>query len=325
LRKVRLLAKPKVLVGVAINEDAVKRLKDEADVDVVEESAIQAKDKLLEIIGNYEGVIVALPPFDREVIAAAKKLKVISRHGVGYDNVDVEAAKKHGIYVTITPALSETVADMAFALLLATARKVPQAHIYVKNGQWKERADRRVYMGVDVFGKTLGVIGLGRIGSFVAKRGRGFDMNVIYYDAIRNRKLEEERVVEYRPLRQLLTEADFISIHTPLTKETRGLIGEEELKAMKRSVILVNTSRGPVINEKALYRALKEGWIAAAGLDVFEDEPIHPDSPLLTLDNVVFTPHIAGSTWECRRRCALMAIENTLRVLRGEKPLYSVT
>jgi glyoxylate reductase len=190
---------------------------------------------------------------------------------------------------------------------------------------WRKRADRSAFMGVDVFGKNLGLIGLGRIGSIVAKRGRGFDMNVLYYDIIRNRRLEEEHVAEYRPLNQLLAEADFISIHTPLTEETRGLVGEKELKEMKKTAILVNTSRGPVIDEKALYRALKEGWIAAAGLDVFEEEPTSPDNPLLTLDNVVLTPHIAGSTWECRRRCAMMAVENTIRVLKGEKPLYSVT
>jgi glyoxylate reductase len=317
--------KPKVLVGVAIHEEALKRLKDVADVDVMDESAIQTKDRLLKIIEDYEGAIVALPPFDREVIAHAKKLKVISRHGVGYDNVDVKAAKERGICVTITPALSETVADMAFTLLLSTARRIPQAHIYIKNGLWRKRAERSAFMGVDVFGKTLGLIGLGRIGSIVAKRGRGFDMNVLYYDIIRNRKLEEEQVVEYRPFSQLLAEADFISIHTPLTEETRGLISEKEFKTMKKSAIIVNTSRGPVIDERALYRALKEGWIAAAGLDVFEEEPTSPDNPLLTLDNVVLTPHIAGSTWECRRRCAMMAVENTMRVLRGEKPLYSVT
>jgi len=317
--------RPRVLVGVTLHEDAMERLKDFADVDVVEESAIQTKDGLLKVIGKYEGAIVALPPFDKEVITKAEKLKVISRHGVGYDNVDVKAAAERGIYVTITPALSETVADMAFALLLATARMVPQAHTYVKNGLWKQRADRRAFMGVDIFGKILGIVGLGRIGSIVAKRGKGFDVKVLYYDVIRNRKLEEELGLEYRPLNQLLAESDFISIHVFLNEETRGLIGEEELKAMKRSAILVNTSRGPVVDEKALHRALKEKWIAAAGLDVFEDEPISPDNPLLTLDNVVLTPHIAGSTKECRRRCSLLAVENTIRVLKGEKPLYPVT
>jgi len=320
-----LTEKPKVLVGVTIHEDAMKRLKEVADVDVVDESVIQTKDGLLQIIESYEGAIVALPPFDREVITKARKLKVISRHGVGYDNVDVEAAKEKGIYVTITPANSLTVADMAFTLLLSAARKVPQAHVYVKNGLWKKRADRSLFMGVDAFGKTLGLIGLGRIGSIMAKRGKGFDMNIIYHDIVRKRRLEEELGLAYRPLDQIFPEADFISVHVPLTAETKGLIGEEELKAMKKSAILVNTSRGTIVDEKALYRALKEGWIAAAGLDVFEDEPIKADSPLLTLDNIILTPHIAGSTWECRRRCAMMAVENTIQALKGEKPIYSVT
>ena len=317
--------RPKVLVAVTLHEDAMKRLKEVADVDEVKESVIQKKERLLKVIGKYDGAIVALPPFDREVISKAKRLKIISRHGVGYESIDIRAAKELGIYVTITPALSETVADMAFALILGAARMLPQAHMFVRMGKWKERSERSLFTGMDVFGKTLGIIGLGRIGSIVAKRGKGFDMKVLYHDVVRNKKAEEALGLEYRSMPQLLVEADFVTIHTPLTEETKGLIGEKELKSMKKSAILVNTSRGPVVDEKALYRALREDWIAGAGLDVFEDEPINPDSPLLTLDNVVFAPHIAGTTKECRRRCALLAVENTIRVLKGEKPLYPVT
>ena len=319
-----MLNRTRVLVGVTLHEDAMRRLKEVADVDVVEEVAIQTKEGLLKVIDAYDGAIVSLPPFDREVIAKARRLRIISRHGVGYDSIDVDAARERGIYVTITPALSETVADMAFALILSTARMIPQGHIHVKTGKWKRRSDRALFMGTDVFGKTLGIVGLGRIGSVVAKRARGFDMKVLYHDAVRNPELEQNLSLEYRSLPSLLAESDFVSIHTPLTKETEGLIGEEELRTMKKEAILVNTSRGPVVNEKALYRALKEGRLGGAGLDVFEEEPVDPENPLLTLDNVVFAPHIAGTTKECRRRCALLAVENTVRVLRGEKPLYPV-
>jgi D-3-phosphoglycerate dehydrogenase len=316
--------KPRVLVGVALHEDDMKRLQEVAEVDVVKDAVLWNRERLLGLIGDYDGVIIAVPPFDGEVIAKARKLKIISRRGVGYDNVDVQAAKDRGIAVTITPANAVTVADMAFALLLTAARRVIQAHSFVKNRRWKPGADRDAFLGVDVDGKTLGIIGLGRVGSLVARRGLGFDMKVLYYDVIRNNTLEKELPVQYCPLKQLLAEADFVSLHVFLSAETKGLIGEEELLIMKKQAILVNTSRGPVIDEKALYRALKEKWIAFAGLDVFEDEPIKPDNPLLDLENVVLTPHIAGTTEECRRRCSMLAVENTIRVLKGEKPLHPV-
>jgi glyoxylate reductase len=319
------MARPKVLVAITLNEDALKRLREVADVDVVEEDSIRTKEGLLKVISNYEGAIVALPPFDSEVINKAQKLKIISRHGVGYDSIDVKAAREKGIHVTVTPGNSESVAEIAFGLILAVAREIPQAHSYVKDKRWRERADRMTFVGVELSGKTLGLIGLGRIGSLVAKIGRGFNMKLLYYDVVRNRKLEKELPIEYRSLSQLLTESDFVSIHVPLTNETRGLIGEKELKMMKRNAILVNTARGPIVNEKALYNALKDKWIAAAGLDVFEEEPINQESPLLELDNIVFTPHIAGSTREARRRCAMMAVENTIQVLQGKTPQNTVT
>lgn len=316
--------KPKVLVGVYLHEDDLCRLRAVAEVNVVDDSVLWRKEKLLGIIGDYDGVIIAVPPFDREVIEKARKLKVISRRGVGYDNVDVEAANERGIYVTITPANAVTVADMTFALLLSSARMIPQAHFFVKNRMWKESSDRDAYIGIDVHGKTLGIIGLGRIGALVAKRGKGFEMRLLYFDVVRKEGLEKELNVEYLPFERLLSESDFVTLHVPLSEETRGLIGEEELRIMKETAILINTSRGPIVDEEALYKALKEGWIAGAGLDVFENEPIETDSPLLTLDNVIFTPHIAGTTRECRRRCSRLAVENTIRVLRGEKPLYPV-
>lgn len=317
--------KPKVLVTSTLHEDAMKRLREVAEVksDLPRQLAL-SKSELLKIIGDYEGAIIGpSEPFDRDVITAGKRLKVVSRFGVGYDNVDVKAAVERGIYVTVTPVLSETVADLTFGLILAMARKIPQAYDYMKNKKWG--VERQPYTGTDVNGKTLGIIGLGRIGSMVAKRAKGFDMAILYYDVARNKKVEEELGLKYVSLDALLSQADFVTIHTPLTEKTQALIGEEALKKMKKSAILINTSRGPVVDEKAVYKALKEGWIAGAGLDVFEKEPIDSNNPLLSLENVVYTPHIASSTVECRYRMSMASVENTIKALKGEKPTYYVT
>ena len=311
--------RPKVMVALSLDEDALKRLREVADVDIVPEDSIRTKEGLLKVVDNYDGAIVALPPFDREVIQRTHRLKVISRHGVGYDSIDVKAANEKGIVVTITPANAASVAEIAFGLMIAVARKIPQAHFYVKNRQWSQRASRMSLTGVELSGKTLGILGLGRIGSMVAKIGKGFDMELIYSDIVRKRKLEKELPIESCSLDELLAESDFFSVHVPLTDETRGMISERELKTMKKNAVIINTARGPIIDEKALIHALKEKWIAAAGLDVFNEEPINQDNPLLELDNVVFTPHVAGSTTEARRRCAMMAVENTIKVLQGKK------
>jgi len=316
-------SRPRVLVSVVLPEDAMRRLKEVADLDVVEEAAVQRKEELLRIIDVYDGAVVAHPPFDREVLAKAERLKIISRHGVGYDTIDVDAARDLGIYVSVTPFHAETVADMAFALILSAARLILQAHLYIKSGMWRKGSDRALFIGTDVFGKTLGIIGLGRIGSVLAKRGRGFDMKVLYYDAFRNGELEKSLSFGYRSLHELLAESDFVSIHIPFTKDTEGLIGEKELRTMKKTAILVNASRGDVVDQEALCRALREGWIGGAALGVFDQEPIGADSPLLTLENVILTPHISSMTKECRRKTALIAVENVIRVLQGAKPLYA--
>jgi len=322
--------KPRVLVTVEsadqIHEEAMKRIKEVADVDVVKSSTFSKKEELLKSIGDYEGAIITSNiPFDKEVIDKAEKLKVVSRLGVGYDRIDVEAAVARGVYVTNTPVLSETVVDTVFGLLFAVARNISKADAYVKGGKWKVREERIKFTGIDVFGKTLGIVGLGRIGALLARRVKCFDMDVLYYDILRYRKLEEELDLKFLPLTLLLSQADFISIHTPLTETTRRLIGERELRTMKKSAILINTSRGPVMDEKALIKALQKGWIAGAGLDVHENEPIKPNNPLLQLDNVVLTPHIGGGTKECGERIVMTAVENTCRVLKGGRPLYHVT
>jgi glyoxylate reductase len=260
-----LTAKPRVLLGLDIHEDALARLKEEADVDVVSSPTIRDREYLCKTIDRYDGILHNVPKLDRELLLEADRLKVISCHAVR--EIDLDAASERGIRVTLTPALWETVADMTVALMLAAARKIPQAHVYVKNGLWKRSSDRMLFSGTGLFGKTLGIVGLGHIGGIVAKRVRGFDMRVLYYDSVRKMDSDGGLGVEYRPLGELLAMSDFVSVHTPLNKETHGLIGEYYLSLMKRDAILVNTSRGPIVDEEALYRALKEKRIAAAGLD----------------------------------------------------------
>lgn len=203
---------------------------------------------------------------------------------------------------------------------MATARRVAEADRYVRRGKWRIPWGLMMMLGQDIWGKTIGIVGLGRIGSAVAKRAIGFKMKVLYYDAIRNEKLEKELGVKYVNFETLVKQSDFVTLHVPLLPQTRHLIGERELKAMKRTACLINTSRGPVVDEKALYKAMKEGWIWAAGLDVWEKEPTDPDNPLLTLDNVTAAPHIASGSIETRTKMAVMAAENLLSILRGKIP-----
>jgi glyoxylate reductase len=258
---------------------------------------------------------------DVEVMDAGENLKVVSNYAVGFNNIDVGAATERGIYVTNTPGiLTDTTADCAFALLMAAARRIPEADRHVRAKKWIHAWGPSMFIGSDVNGKTLGVVGLGRIGSAVAKRARGFNMKIIYNDVSRREDLEGELGITYRPLDEVLAESDFLSMHVPLTEETRHMIGEDQLSRMKRTAFLINTSRGPVVDENALYKALRDGVIAGAGLDVFEEEPIDPDSPLLQLDNVVLTPHIASASVETRTKMAVTAAINLVSVLQGKEP-----
>jgi glyoxylate reductase len=260
----------------------------------------------------------------RKVMEANPTLRGIANYGVGYDSVDVVSATEFGIPVTNTPGvLTETTADLAWALLMATARWIPQAHLFTLSGEWKVGA--RTFMGLDVGPggsnrpKVLGIIGFGRIGQAVARRSRGFKMKVIAYDPPFKGMIEKMKGVSYRDLDALLKESDFISIHTPLTKDTRHLIGERELHLMKPTAVLINTSRGPVVDEKALVSALKQKRISAAGLDVFEKEP--KLTPGLTkLDNAVLLPHIGSATNDTRGQMAVLAAKNAIVMLKGKRP-----
>lgn len=306
--------KARVLVTIDIHDDALARLEQEAEVDLLSPSAARSVR-----ISAYDGIISYVPRLDSKTLSKADRLKVVSCHSPR--EIDLSAVAEQGIRVTQTPALWETVADMTVALMLAAARMIPQAHIHVKNGQWKQSSDKSLFSGTTLHRKVLGIVGLGRIGAIVAKRVIGFEMKTIYYDVVRKPQMEEELGIGYKPLRELMAEADFVSIHVPLSDETRGLIGEEELGAMKREAILINTARGPVVDEQALYRALEQKRIAGAALDVYREEPLKPMNPLLALSNVVLTPHLAGST----RECDMEAVMNVTQVLRGEISPNEVT
>ena len=261
----------------------------------------------------------------RKVMMVNPNLRGIANYGVGYNNIDVVSATELGIPVTNTPGvLTETTADLAWALLMATARKIPQAHNYTLSGQWRGPGGK-VFMGQDIGPggsnrpKVLGIIGFGRIGQAVMRRSRGFKMKGVAYDPFMKQVIEQTRGVEYRELDDLLKESDFVTLHCPLTKETHHLIGKGELDLMKPTAILINTSRGPVVDEKALVSALKKGKIAGAGLDVYEKEP-KLSSGLSKLENVVLLPHIGSLTKDTREQMAVVAAKNAIAMLRRKRP-----
>ena len=309
----------KVLVTREIPEAGLRLLED-FDVTVLFERPPE-RDELLEAVRGANGILPTVTEkMDAEAMdTAGEGLKVIANMAVGYDNVDVEAARERDIVVTNTPeVLTETTADTAFMLLLAAARRLGEAERLVRSGGWDAWGPKQL-LGPDVWGKKLGLVGLGRIGQAVAHRSSGFQMEVLYYDQYRNEGVEEELRARYLELDDLLRESDFVSIHTPLTPETRHLISERELGIMQPTSVLVNASRGPVVDEAALADALENERIFAAGLDVYENEPeVHPK--LLELENVVLAPHIGSASIETRDRMAALAAENLRAVLRGEQP-----
>lgn len=311
----------KVFVTRQISEEALEILRREAQVEVHLGNFPCPREEIMEQAKNAHGLVTMLNDrIDAEIINHGENLIVISNVAVGYDNIDVEAATRRGIYVTNTPGvLDDATADLAFALLLSIARRIPEADSFVRSGLWKGW-DPNLLLGSDLKGKTLGIIGLGRIGSEVARRAKCFKMNVIYYQRQRDIEKEKSIGVKYVSLDELLSTSDYVSLHVPLTSETRGMIGRKEINKMKNTAYLINTSRGPVVDEGALYDALKEGRIKGAALDVFLKEPVDPKNPLLKLKNLVVTPHIGSATVETRRRMAILAAENTVKALKNEVP-----
>jgi glyoxylate reductase len=318
-------SRPRVYVTRHLPEAAFRRLSADCTIESWDREVPPPYQVLREAIADKQGLLCLLTDrIDAALMDAAPGLKVISQCAVGYDNIDVAAATARGIPVGNTPGvLTDATADFAFTLLMAAARRVGEAVDYVRNGQWQTWG-LTLLLGQEVYGATLGIVGLGRIGQAVARRARGFDMKVLYHDAARQPEAEAELGVEYRALDDLLRESDFVTLHTTLTGETQGLIGTRALALMKPSAILINTSRGPVVDAEALYQALKEGQIAYAALDVTDPEPLPADHKLLTLANLIVAPHIASATIWSRTQMATMAVDNLLAGLRGGRLPHGV-
>jgi len=316
------MAKPKVFVTREMPERGLRIIQERFDAEVWRDYAPPPKKTIIEKAANVDGLATLLSDeIDAEVFDAAPKLKIVAQMAVGFDNIDIGEATKRGIYVTNTPGvLTETTADFAWALLMAVARRIVEADKYVRTGEWKVGWHPMMMQGRDVYGATLGIVGLGRIGCAIAKRAKGFDMKVLYHDVVRRPDFEKEYNIQFTEVDTLFKTADFVTINVPLTKETYHLVDEIKLRKMKKTAYLVNNARGPIVDEKALYKALKEGWIAGAALDVFEQEPTPKENPLLKLDNVVVAPHISSASYETRSRMAEMVAENLDAFFEGKTP-----
>lgn len=314
------MSKPKVFVTRIIPDKGLEIVREFCEMDLWQEELPPGREELLKRVQGIDGLLCLLTDrVDGEVMdAAGEQLKVISNHAVGFDNIDVPAGTARGIPVGNTPdVLTDATADFAFALLMAVARRIPEGERFVHEGKWKTWGPK-LLLGVDIKGATLGLVGFGRIGQAVARRATGFDMRVIYYDpkeAKSSRDLNAQRV----DFETLLEESDFVSIHTPLTPDTRHLIDAEALSKMKPNAVLINTARGPIVDLDALYEALISRRIFGAGLDVTEPEPIPLDSPLLKLENILVAPHIASASITSRDQMSWMAAQNLIAGLKGER------
>jgi len=314
--------RPRVLVSRRIPDDGLNRIIEATDADVWPDDLPPPRDELLRRVAGVDGVLALLTDrvdaefFDR----AGPQLKVVSNYAVGFDNIVVPEATKRRVPVGNTPGvLTDTTADLAWALLMAAGRRVVEGDRYVHDGRWKTWGPL-LLLGTDISGATLGIVGFGRIGQAMARRAAGFGMTVLYHDVAElQASLTGPLNARYVPLDELFATSDFVSLHTNLTDDTRHLVNEARLRTMKPTSVLVNTSRGPVVDQKALYRALKEGWIMAAGLDVTDPEPMPVDEPLLTLPNIIVVPHIASGSRATRGKMAEMAAANLLAGVRGER------
>ncbi|GHV35546.1 D-glycerate dehydrogenase [Synergistales bacterium] len=311
---------PKVYVCFSIQEAGLAVLRGNVDFEMWESDGTAPKDILLKKLADAEGAIVGHVKVDEEFLDAAPNLKVVSNFGVGYDNIDVPAASKRGVCVTNTPGvLTEATADLGFSLILASARRLMEANVFLRSGEWNTW-NAELMVGVDVYGATVGIVGLGQIGQAVARRAKGFGMKILYCGDNRKPEAEASLGAKYVSLDELLRESDFVSLHCPLNDKTRGLIGERELKMMKKTAILINIARGAVVDQKALFRACSEKWIYGAGLDVFECEPVPLDEPLLNLKNVTTLPHIGSASRASRDGMASCAASNLVAALQGKRP-----
>lgn len=319
--------KKRIYITRRLPEEAVAPLRERYDVHMWDhEGESVPREVLLEEVAHAHALWTMLSDtIDREVFERAEHLEVVSNLAVGYNNIDLEAAKELGIIVTNTPdVLTETTADLTFGLMMMTARRLGEAERDLRAGEWKSWLPMG-YVGMDVYQATLGIIGMGRIGEAVARRARGFDMDVLYHNRTRRHESESMYGFSYAELDELLERSDFVVLLAPLTDETRGMLGADEFSKMKESAIFINVARGEIIDEQALYEALKDGRIRAAGLDVFTKEPVDLNHPLLTLPNVTTLPHIGSAS--IRTRLAMMALnrEAIVNVLEGREPKNRLT
>ena len=316
------MSKPKVFVSRVIPEEGLARVRENTDATIWEGELPPPRDQLLAAVEGCDGILTLLTDrVDDELLdRAGPQLKVVSNFAVGFDNIDVPACTRRRIPVGNTPGvLTETTADLAWALLMAAARRLVEGDRYVRDGKWKTWGPM-LLMGPDVHGATLGIVGFGRIGQAVARRAKGFGMRMVYHDLQRVPKsVESEFDATYMTLEGLLAESDFVSLHTVLSPETKGLMNAERLGWMKSTAVLVNTSRGPVVDSMALVDALRDGVIAAAALDVTDPEPLPVDHPLVGLDNCLVVPHIASASRATRGKMASMAAANLLAGLHGDR------
>jgi glyoxylate/hydroxypyruvate/2-ketogluconate reductase len=313
--------KPKVIVYKKVDEKVVNFIENACDVTYFEKLDSQNYSLFLKELKDAQGILGSGVKVDKELLAQAHDLKIVCNTSVGYDNLDLTALANRGIMATNTPdVLNDTVADTIMGLILSTARRMPELDRWVKDGQWKSNLEEK-WFGVDVHHKVLGIIGMGGIGSVLAKRAHfGFDMEILYHNRSRNEEAEQKFDAIYCSLEELLKRSDFVCLMTPLTAQTEKLMGRREFELMKKSSIFINASRGKTVDEEALIDALQTGQILGAGLDVFVEEPVKEDNPLLSMKNVVTLPHIGSATYETRFKMAMLAATNLVTGLQGEAP-----
>jgi len=319
--------KKKVFLTRSLHDFALKKLKKRYQIEIHSGKIPIPKAKLRSKIKEVDGLICfPYDKIDKEMIDCAQNLKVISTYSVGFDHIDTEYAKEKKIRVGYTPeVLTDATADLAFSLLMDISRRVTEGDRIIRDGKWNEIYGAFDYVGVDLQGKTIGILGLGRIGSTLAKRAKAFDMKIIYHNRKRISKTREKSLnAKFVSFEKLVSQSDFISVHVPHTKETDKLFDMKIFKKMKNTAFLINTSRGKVINEKDLVAALKNGIISGAGLDVFEEEPISKKHPFVKLPNIVLAPHIGSSSKETRSKMAEITVKNLELGMTGKKPIYSV-
>ncbi len=321
------MGKPYVFITRKLPDEVIEPFLEEFEVDMWPHEGIPVdSETLYSEAEKADGLLTMLTdPIDESVIDRGKRLKIIANMAVGYDNINVSYAEKKGVIITNTPdVLTETTADLTFALLMATARRIVEAEQFIRENKW-ENWSPLLLAGKDIHHKTIGIVGMGRIGQEVARRAKGFSMNILYHNRSRKPEIEKELGASYSSFEELLQESDYVVCLTPLTPDTKGLFNAKAFKLMKRDGMFINVSRGATCDEHALFEALSSGEIAAAGLDVFEKEPISADHPLLTLPNVVALPHIGSSSKETRISMIQLCLDNLSLVLKGKSPKTRVS